>query len=687
MEENVKKLYGILRKVCSYGTREPECVRALMEYVTGTNEWKYEEGLSFYEFILRKYLDDEEKLERMLAVSGLSHKYRSIGTISERRKKYLDSLGIYTGDIESFRKQEEPILRYIANSLLLDLQNNGLPKLIESWKIKMAENLEPLPEAQSSTVQPEVHISNDVSVSPTINNAITNDNNITVKVNLIHSANSISSMPTNSPASSREKRLNRLLTNRIWRILILLICLLVVVLFCGFLLSKNRLFLANNIFISDERITLRPGEIYEIKTAIPQVESQNVRPSFTSSDPSIAKVSEKGIIIAQNNSGVCEIVIQAENNNAAKIHVSVNAPEEKMSVPEIGDNGKYISGVSLNTRVRNTRITDSDWEDVAYAAVGDIVEFLIEYRTLNDKNLNDVVIRDILPQYMEYIPGSIRFYDSAHENGIYLEEDTITAEGIRLEPYQAKTKMSFRFAAKIINIDSDSTPVLLVNEAQIWDETKKETLLNDYTHIEAHFWGPERPTYTMATPADHAVFNSIIDNAVVGDERDFVRIAEKSEDGSSTYSNEVIMEAGKQYEVYIYFHNNASATYNESKYNNVGISWNTRLSCDFPDELEAGQRAAIVGRITSTNTEPRMIWDAANIVASQKMTLHYMPTTARIYSDSKWPMNGAGLSTNLFSPKGTFLGLNELNGTIPGCDEYSGYVIYTIQTYAVEDTK
>ena len=67
-------------------------------------------------------------------------------------------------------------------------------------------------------------------------------------------------------------------------------------------------------------------------------------------------------------------------------------------------------------------------------------------------------------------------------------------------------------------------------------------------------WGPERPMYTNAEPADHATFNSIIDNPVFGDERDFVRIVEK--DAGETYSSDITVEPGKQYEVIILYHNN-----------------------------------------------------------------------------------------------------------------------------------
>lgn len=97
-------------------------------------------------------------------------------------------------------------------------------------------------------------------------------------------------------------------------------------------------------------------------------------------------------------------------------------------------------------------------------------------------------------------------------------------------------------------------------------------------------WGPERPTYTNENPAEHAVFNSITNNAAVGDERDFVRIEEKN--SGRPYSSEIILEAGKQYEVYIYYHNDASETYNDEAHKFAGVARDVRLSSGFPHSLE-----------------------------------------------------------------------------------------------------
>ena len=59
-------------------------------------------------------------------------------------------------------------------------------------------------------------------------------------------------------------------------------------------------------------------------------------------------------------------------------------------------------------------------------------------------------------------------------------------------------------------------------------------------------WGPERPTFTNSSPADYPVFNSITDNIVLGDERDFVRVVELVNEGEELnhYVDELEIEPG-----------------------------------------------------------------------------------------------------------------------------------------------
>ena len=194
-------------------------------------------------------------------------------------------------------------------------------------------------------------------------------------------------------------------------------------------------------------------------------------------------------------------------------------------------------------------------------------------------------------------------------------------------------------------------------------------------------WGPERPTYTMDSPADHPTFNSITDNRTFGDERDFVRIVEK--DSGKTFTSNLEIEANKEYIVEIYYHNNASATYNDAAHNYVGVAEDTRVVSYFPEKLAAGETGQIDGMITATNADPKTVWDEARITAKEDLKIGYVEGTAKICND--WGANGTELDKKLFTSEGVFIGLNELNGLILGCEEYSGQIVYTIQTQATEE--
>lgn len=202
--------------------------------------------------------------------------------------------------------------------------------------------------------------------------------------------------------------------------------------------------------------------------------------------------------------------------------------------------------------------------------------------------------------------------------------------------------------------------------------------------VELAGWGPERQTYTMAAPADHAVFNSITDNSAIGDERDFVKIVEKGT--GNAYSSKINLEPNKEYDVYICYHNNASATYNDKELDYVGVATDVRLASSFPQELVAGAGGAVSGVVSWTTLADRNnvqeVWDEAWATATKNMTLHYVAGSAKIYNGGK--TNGNVLSTSLFSEQGTYLGYDDLNGILPGCDEYAGHVNYTIQTQAID---
>ncbi len=190
-------------------------------------------------------------------------------------------------------------------------------------------------------------------------------------------------------------------------------------------------------------------------------------------------------------------------------------------------------------------------------------------------------------------------------------------------------------------------------------------------------WGPERSTFTMQNPATYPTFNSITDNPTIGDERDFVRIGEINADVTDL-KNEVEVVPGRQYLVYVYFHNNASSTFNDSAHNHSGVAVQTRMSTSFSTVLTPNEKGKVTATITASNTNPASVWDEAYFTTTtEKVLMHYVSGSAKIYND--WSANGSVMPSSLFTEEGTLLGLNTLNGVIPGCEEYHGVVSYVLQ--------
>ena len=186
-------------------------------------------------------------------------------------------------------------------------------------------------------------------------------------------------------------------------------------------------------------------------------------------------------------------------------------------------------------------------------------------------------------------------------------------------------------------------------------------------------WGPtDRPTYTTDNPADHVTFNSMTNNPAFGDERYFVQIKDASK-GNESYTDKIELEGGKEYQVYVYFHNNASSTYNSAEHNYKGIAKDTMLRMSMPARVQAGQEAKIGGVISASNAQPSQVWDYTYLTSKSDVGLRVVPGSATIHSHGA--VNGAKLPNELFET-GTKLGYNALDGKVPGCDEFAGYVTY-----------
>ena len=348
-------------------------------------------------------------------------------------------------------------------------------------------------------------------------------------------------------------------------------------------------------------------------------------------------------------------------------------------ITESYDINKLEDASFMEIKVRNK--TDTAWGDKVAVNVGDQIEFQIEYKNTSDYDQMDVFIFDTLPENTEYVKGSLKLYDINHPSGENINpDDFFSDKGINVGNFKPDANVFIFFTIEITDLGLTDGIRTLKNETRYQVGTEEKTISKDHAYTIAHGWGPERPTYVNEHPADHPVFNSITDNIVLGDERNFVRIVELQEDENkekNTYVDSLEIEPGKRYGVFIYYHNNAASKYNNAENDYTGVAWNVRISSGFPESMVKGEKGTVFGRITSTNTDPESVWDSAQIIAKEDVTLHFVLCSAKIHNN--WGASDSVLSTYLFSNEGTFIGLDKLNGMIFGCYEYSGFITYTIE--------
>ena len=196
--------------------------------------------------------------------------------------------------------------------------------------------------------------------------------------------------------------------------------------------------------------------------------------------------------------------------------------------------------------------------------------------------------------------------------------------------------------------------------------TSVATILGLAYGVQAGF-GPERPTYTMQKPADHITFDSITNNPVAGDERFFLKGALP---GASKYTDPVTgAQDGQEITLEMYVHNNAASNLNlKAKDVTVRVA--------LPQGSK--QEQVITGFINSSNSAPKEIFDTLNVTGAQKgfFELQYVPGSATLTNNHF--KSGVKLSDSIVT-SGAKVGFDSLNGVIPGCAEFSGWVTLRVK--------
>lgn len=108
----------------------------------------------------------------------------------------------------------------------------------------------------------------------------------------------------------------------------------------------------------------------------------------------------------------------------------------------------FVREYSIIANVRKANTKD-EWCDNLDVKIGDEIEYQILYENIGNKNQNNVMIRDILPNGIEYISGSTRLWNANYPEGVTNTDDAIATTGINIGSYAPNSNAYVRFKGKV----------------------------------------------------------------------------------------------------------------------------------------------------------------------------------------------------------------------------------------------
>lgn len=164
----------------------------------------------------------------------------------------------------------------------------------------------------------------------------------------------------------------------------------------------------------------------------------------------------------------------------------------------------YDQNYTVDAKVRLADSKDRTWKKEINATIGDTVELQTEYRNTGGKLQESVNVKSILPEDLEYIPGSTRLYTANHPDGIEAVNDSVIEGGINIGNYCSGANAFIRISALVKSkqyVDSynalqGKTQVAVNNTDSCVMQDSASIIIKDAesrTDLETHF--PEKTEY------------------------------------------------------------------------------------------------------------------------------------------------------------------------------------------------
>lgn len=199
--------------------------------------------------------------------------------------------------------------------------------------------------------------------------------------------------------------------------------------------------------------------------------------------------------------------------------------------------------------------------------------------------------------------------------------------------------------------------------------TKKPEPSNQLTSYWRAGWGPDRPTFTVDDAATYPVFNSITDNSVFGDERNFVNI--RRADAENVWFDDLWAEPGDELFMRVYV-SNSGLKNSESDPVQEAIQ-QARIELGLS---EGDDEWSVFGTLSAVNAQT--VWDGATIHTDPGVDVVMDATTAKVETNA----GTRDLPAEAFDPEGALLGYERADGIVRPVYEEAAYV--TVRLRVVE---
>lgn len=155
-------------------------------------------------------------------------------------------------------------------------------------------------------------------------------------------------------------------------------------------------------------------------------------------------------------------------------------------------------------------VGDKTWGTSVDAKVGDKVEFQIQYINKDSQGRahTNVMIKDLLPKNLQYVPGTTKLYNGNHPNGATYTTETLMTTGINIGNYNKGANAYVRFTAVVVDENLQCGYNTLVNWAQAG---VGEKTIQDYATVVLNKTeGCEKTTPELPNTGPEAITGSVV---------------------------------------------------------------------------------------------------------------------------------------------------------------------------------